>query len=166
MTYKFYNSITSFLKDGLYNFDEMNYNIDIEIDEYDEFIFTGFTYFNHNSIYYNSNNQKYLVLLNSDDNINDDNNSNNNNNKLDIIGVICFGEFNKNRSNSYESIIYIDINKKYQNKGYSKIMIKELNKYLNSQYDILYYSKLSENGKRCHIDKIINKYIDKKTKVI
>ena len=56
MTFKFYNSITSFLKDGLYNFDEMNYNIDTEIDEYDEFIFTGFTYFNHNSIYYNSNN--------------------------------------------------------------------------------------------------------------
>lgn len=72
-----------------------------------------------------------------------------------IIGVIKYGPSSMLKGDTVLS--YIDVSKKYRNKGIATAMFKELSKHIKE--DVLYVTKESEEGRKCHMLDICKKYV-------
>lgn len=77
-----------------------------------------------------------------------------------ILGIIKLSEYSFGQvSNSkYLSISYISVHYKYKNQGLATMMIKHLNDYLDNSLPLV-GTRMSEEGKKCHIDNVFKKYI-------
>lgn len=72
-----------------------------------------------------------------------------------IIGIIKFGPSAMLKRNFVLS--FIDVSEKYRNKGIATALFRELGKYIGDE--VLYVTKESEMGRKCHMLDICKKYI-------
>lgn len=155
MKFLCYTNIELF--DKLYNKRNCKFNMEIECTKNGIDIFKGFHYFSPYFLDENHNHEKFLVAINNNDS---SYGKNNDGNTLNIVGVICFGRY-YSFGNELERISYIDIREDQKNKDICKSLLRELNKYLDSKFDILYYSQLSKDERKCKLDRTIKENINK-----
>lgn len=124
-------------------YDYSIYDFKIKVDDNNSF--EGFKYFSPMIFNQIGGDDKLLICTD---------NSNN------ILGVICFGTYGY-ENEKYEALSFIDVNINFRNQGIATKLANKLNKYLNPIYDKFYLSKLTDNGKLCHMDEVFKNCINK-----
>lgn len=119
----------------MYDFDKYDYKIPYNR----EGIFEGFHYFGTSCLNATFQGENVIAVI--------DNN--------EVVGVLFFGEYGFPGSNQ-QALSFIDVHKDYRRQGIAKLMAKELYNYIDHNRPF-YLSQLSEEGKTCHIDDVIQR---------
>lgn len=119
----------------MYDFNEYRYKIDADR----EGVFEGFHYFAVSCLNATFDGENVIAAIEDGK----------------VIGVLFFGEYGFPGS-TQQALSFIDVHKDYRRQGIAKMMAKELYNHIDHNRPF-YLSQLSDEGKRCHIDDVIQR---------